>query len=194
MKTYIQIGTNVGNDTFQRTVERIEEKINIVLVEPNVNLLEDIKKNYNALEKKHKINVISYGISTTEGDAELYFYWKVSGLSTLLKRRTIADNPEFIVKIKTITFDKLCEIIGTTEIEYLSIDAEGMDYLILNSIDLTKINIKEIIFEEWPHSNDDKNEKFSTGPEILEIVKRKYKDYGWEKITVDGMPSYRLTK
>ena len=46
------------------------------------------------------------------------------------------------VKVKCFTFDTICDSYNITEIDYLKIDTEGMDYEILKSIDFSKYNIK----------------------------------------------------
>ena len=193
MKTYIQIGSNVGKDDFQRMVESMEQPANIVLVEPNPNLTQELENNYKELSKRHQISIFVYGISNTDGESDLYFYWN-HVLSSMIKRRTIAEEPARQIKIKTLTFEHLCELCKVTEVENLSIDTEGLDYQILMSIDLNKIKINEIIFEEWWPENDDRNGIYETGPSFLEKVKEKYKDYRWEKLVLENMQNYRLTK
>jgi FkbM family methyltransferase len=50
--------------------------------------------------------------------------------------------------VQVITFDDLISVSGIgTEIDYLKVDAEGMDLDIIQSIDLQKYNIKVILME-----------------------------------------------
>jgi FkbM family methyltransferase len=50
--------------------------------------------------------------------------------------------------VQVITFDDLISVSGIgTEIDYLKVDAEGMDLDIIQSIDLQKYNIKIILME-----------------------------------------------
>jgi FkbM family methyltransferase len=193
MKTYIQIGTNVGNDDFQKMVEGLQEACHIVLIEPNEDLLKQIEESYRGLSHRHKISIFSYAISTSDGEADFHFYWN-SELTTLINRKTTGVGPSKIKKVKTITFNHLCSLIKTNEIHHLSIDAEGMDYLILNSIDLIATNINEIVFEEWWPENDDKNGIYETGPKLLDGLKEKYKNYIWERVQLNNMQNFRLTK
>lgn len=54
--------------------------------------------------------------------------------------------------VEVITFDDLISVSGIgTEIDYLKVDAEGMDLEIIQSIDLDKYNIKIILTEvrDW---------------------------------------------
>lgn len=193
MKTYVQLGSNVGNDHFQKMVESLSDRSFIVLVEPNPHIKPILNNAYVDLASKHKIVICTYGVSDKTGEGTLYFYWD-HVLSSMIRRKTTESDPTSEIKIQTITFQRLCEMCEITEIEQLSIDTEGLDYQILLSIDIEKINIREIIFEEWWPENDDKNGVYETGPVVLERVKEKYKDYNWEKIVLDNMQNYKLTK
>ena len=48
------------------------------------------------------------------------------------------------IEVGCITFEFLMEQLNITEVDYLKIDTEGLDYDILNSIDFNKFNIKAI--------------------------------------------------
>ena len=193
MKTYIQIGSNVGNDPFQRMIEALEERSRVVLVEPNPHIKNILLGNYQPLADKHELILCTFGISNVEGDAELYFYWD-SQLSSLIKRKTTNADPVGFAKIQIITLKKLCDSLDIKDIDHLSIDTEGLDYHILMSIDLNERNISEIIFEEWWPEQDDINGVYDTGPHLLEKVKEKYKDYNWERIVLENMQNFKLNK
>ena len=47
----------------------------------------------------------------------------------------------------SVTFDMLCEKYGFTEVDYVQVDCEGYDQIIVDSIDLEKYNIKKLKFE-----------------------------------------------
>ena len=51
MKTYIQIGANIGDDDFQREVESLTEPSRIVLIEPNCKLINELNNNYQKIKK-----------------------------------------------------------------------------------------------------------------------------------------------
>lgn len=194
MKIYIQIGANIGNDSFQKMVEHIDEKIKILLIEPNAELLEELSNNYEKLRNNHEVIIVPHGISLINGDAVMYLYPE-SGHSTLINRKTRPSEDKAFKKVSITTFNTLCEKFFITDIEYLYIDTEGLDYEILNSIDLSKINIKTIVFEKWPIEDDDLSQNYRTGTMFLNnFIKPKFKDYRFDDIVVDGMPSYKLTK
>jgi FkbM family methyltransferase len=48
------------------------------------------------------------------------------------------------IEVGCVTFEFLMDQLGITEIDYLKIDAEGLDYDILSTIDFNKFNIKAI--------------------------------------------------
>lgn len=55
MKNYIQIGANIGNDDFQKIIENLKEMSTVILIEPNLILLEQLSNNYKHLKDKHNI-------------------------------------------------------------------------------------------------------------------------------------------
>jgi len=193
MKIYIQIGSNIGNDSFYKMVEQLKEKSRIILVEPNPKLKNKLSDRYQKLANNHDVVICTSGISTVDGEAEFYLYY-AHQLSSLIKRRTIEEGPSGTIKIKIITFKTLCDSLNIKDVDHLSIDTEGLDYQILMSIDLNERNISEIIFEEWWPEQDDINGIYDTGPKLLEKVKEKYKDYNWERVVIGNMQNFKLTK
>lgn len=189
---YVQIGANVGNDHFQKIIESVKDKSKIILIEPNIDLLEELSNNYKELNDKHEIIIIDYGISLTNELLDFYLYNDISGHSSLIKRKS--HPPDIFKKIKTLSFNEFCEKLFIKDIECLYIDTEGLDYEILNSIDLSKINIQTIYFEKWGFDNDDSNEKYRTGPQFLQIILMKFENYKYEIEFIDGMETYKLTK
>jgi len=194
MKTYIQIGSNKGNDDFQRIIEFLEEKSRIILIEPNSSLIEDLIKNYQNLIKKNIVIICNKAISIKNEITKLYLYDSCEH-SSLIKRKSHII-PKREINIESITFEELCKIYNINEIELLLIDTEGLDYEIINSIDFSKISIKKLIFEKWNYHNDDLNEKYKTGEDFLEkeIKEKLQKLYHWNTINMGGMTNYELTK
>ena len=194
MKNYIQIGSNVGDDYFQRMIENINENVRVILIEPNSDLLNMLIRNYKKLQEKHEIVIIDSCISIDDKNFTNLYVYRSSGHSSLINRKSHPLKPN-VRKVKSINFNKFCEINLINEIEFLFIDTEGLDYEILNSIDMSKIDIKIIIIEHWPFDNDDLNSIYRTGPNFLNsTIISKFKNYNWEDIIIDGMKSYKLTK
>jgi FkbM family methyltransferase len=196
LKVYVQLGANTGNDEFQNMVSKVNEKLNILLLEPNTDLIPTLTNTYAELSKIHNVTICPFGISLSTGDQELYQYGTIDGNYSLLNRRSHPlKNIVTSKKIETKTFEDFCNQFGIQKIECLFIDTEGLDYEILNSIDLDKVDIKTIIFEEWVHEADDMNSIYRTGPLFLhQVIVPKYKDYYWEEFVSGGMNNFRLTK
>ena len=193
MKTYIQIGANVGADGFQELIEKLKERARVVLVEPNPNLIAELTSNYSSLMAKHDIIIHPYGIGLSDGEANLYLY-EASGHSSLLNR---PSNPirNGSIKISIMTFKTFCDMFYITDIEYISVDTEGGDYEIVNTFALEAVDIKQLVFEKWAQDNDDKNNVFRTGQAFLHNkVFPKFKGYKLREIILDKMPSYEFTK
>lgn len=169
MKTYIQIGANIGNDYFQSKMQELTDSSRIILIEPNLNIIDQLKTNYTDLQKKHTVEFCTKAISIENKKTDLYFYTDHAH-SSLINRAT-HNCVTSTLKVETITFQQLCEIYQINEIELLCVDTEGMDYEIINSIDFSQIPIHNLIFEEWPFSNDDINQNFKTGPIFFQEVK-----------------------
>jgi FkbM family methyltransferase len=199
MKNYIQIGSNVGADHFFSMCLNLDEPSNIYLIEPNSDLILKLIKNYETVKQKHNVHIFNIGI-VTEGTKDvntLYFYENdnvfQSGMSSILKRKShqqIIGKTNFIPEL----FSSFCQKNKILNIELLSIDTEGFDYEILNSIDPTLIDIKKIYFEYWPFENDDIEQKVNTGNSFLKIVMNKYKNYILTDTFLDGQKSYFLEK
>jgi FkbM family methyltransferase len=196
MKVYIQLGANTGNDEFQHMVNQSDEKLNVFLLEPNTDLIPELTSVYSRLSGIHNVTICPFGISLTTGEQELYQYGDIYGNYSLLNRKSHPlKNISTSKKIETKTFEDFCNEYNIQKIECLFIDTEGLDYEILNSIDLDKVDIKTIIIEEWDHEDDDMNNVYKTGPKFLhEVLIPKCKDYYWEEFISGGMNNFKLTK
>jgi len=196
MKTYIQLGANTGHDEFQNMVTKSKDKLNVFLLEPNTDLIPTLTTTYSTLSKIHNVTICPFGIALSTGKQDLYQYGDIDGNYSLLNRRCHPlKDISTSKKIETKTFEDFCKQFDIQDIECLFIDTEGMDYEILNSIDLSKVDIKTIIFEEWVHEDDDMNNTYRSGPLFLhQVVVPKYKDYNWEEFVSGGMNNFKLTK
>jgi FkbM family methyltransferase len=154
-KIVVQIGANNGNDEF-RDICRTSSPMKIVLVEPNLSLYEDIKKNYEGIDH---VFIEHAAITTTEKDRvtlviprnrpELYN----SGNFSLLPMDDWGNDFEEI-QAPGLTFNRLCEKYGIQHIHYLQIDTEGYDAEIIKSIDFGRISIDIIKYEKWAFPPD----------------------------------------
>jgi FkbM family methyltransferase len=191
MKTYIQIGSNIGEDDFQRIITGLTEHSRVFLIEPIPSLIDKLTQNYSELSKKHEIIIIPCAISSNSGSVEFYQY-PIDQHSLLIKRKSCWPDGIVSGSVNSITFNELCKKYNIVDTECLFIDTEGMDYEILNSIDLSKVNIRTIYFEKWEYDNDDANGNYRSGPKFLEeAVKPKFSNYTWENLK--GL-DFKLTK
>lgn len=191
MKNFVQIGANDGNDEFRTYTESISEESNIYLFEPNPNLIPVLQQSYS--NSIHKVNIFNMAIGpVASGDIELNVY-DHSGLSSMINRKSYGNSHRKI-SISCITFDDFCKHENISKIDYLSVDTEGLDYEILLSIMLDKVEIDEIVFEVWPYDNDDMDDNYQTGPSVLQQVLDKYVGYNHNQIVYGGMNSYHFTK
>ena len=160
-KVFFQIGTNNGKDLFREKVIKDLPDC-VILVEPNKELIDEIKKNYNNIKNVYIYNnAIYYNDDET---VELYIPAKNGIIGTCADNGIVYDDSHFsllpmndwgnknnMVKItsKSITFDKICSIHSITNIDYLQIDTEGFDSEIIQMINLSKYKINKIRFEKW---------------------------------------------
>jgi FkbM family methyltransferase len=160
-KVYFQIGTNNGNDLFRELVKK-NKPDTVILVEPNVNLINEIKRNYSGIKNVYIYNNAIY--YNNDEEIELYIPAKNGIIGTRADNGITYNTGHFslvpmndwgnkndMVKIttKSITFDKICSSHNITNIEYLQIDTEGFDTEIIKMIDLSKYKINKIRFEKW---------------------------------------------
>ena len=57
-------------------------------------------------------------------------------------------------KSKSMTFDMLCKKYGFSEVDYVQVDCEGYDQVIVDSIDIKKYKIKTLKFETHYITNE----------------------------------------
>jgi FkbM family methyltransferase len=73
---------------------------------------------------------------------------------TPLNRYLAELNQLWYHKSKSKTFDILCEKYGFDEVDYVQIDCEGYDQVIVDSIDIAKYKIKTLKFETHYITNE----------------------------------------
>jgi FkbM family methyltransferase len=163
-RVFFQIGTNDGNDLFNKIVFNEKPDL-IILVEPNNGLSDTIKKNYefisqvtnvviynNAIyyenDKEVELAIPSkngvYGNRADNGITYCDVHFSLVPMNDWGKKEDMV-----IIKSKTITFDQICQNHNITDIEYLQIDTEGFDTEIIKMIDFSKYKIKCLRFEKW---------------------------------------------
>lgn len=192
MKTYIQIGTNNGDDDFFLLVSSLTEKTNIFLIEPQPDLIPIIESNYKELVDKHNITILNNGVVHDKAINNLYKYSETTNgaLSSVICRKS-CDYPVGSVNFEPITMLEICEKYNIDKIDLLFIDTEGYDYTIINSLDLNKLNIMEIICEIWIYDIDS-DDTILTGPTYFnDVIIPKLSNY---TLTKYDCCNYKFTK
>jgi FkbM family methyltransferase len=150
----VQIGVNRGNDDLTEIIKDKNIK-KLILVEP-LNIHNDHIQQCYSWVKKLYIENIAIGL-TPQDDDMISFYYHIS------------DGPEFQVasidknhvakhygwdysgiveiKVKSMSLNNLFKKYKLSKIDVLFIDAEGIDDLIIKSIDFSNYDIKKIYFE-----------------------------------------------
>lgn len=192
MKTFIQIGTNNGDDDFYNIVSKLSEKSKIILIEPQSDLVSLIEKKYNKISNLHEIIILNNGVVHDKKINVLYKYEETTNgvLSSVISRKS-HDYVKGTISFEPITISEICEKYDITKIDLLFIDTEGYDYMIMDSLDLNRLDISEIICEIWPYDIDS-NETIKTGPEFFnQIITPKFGEYDISKY---DCCNYKFTK
>lgn len=158
-KIVVQIGTNDGDDEFNKMV-KVEPPFLAILVEPNKSLNDKIEKNYGDTPNVFIENVAIANVggsmvklviprggkdkNGTEYNDKNY---------SLLPLDDWGDDFDYILA-PSMTFMELCYKYDIRHIDYLQIDTEGYDAEIIKSIDFDKVDIDIIKYEDWSFSEN----------------------------------------
>ena len=149
MKTFVEIGTSSFN-TLRHLCYKGWRGIMIEPIETALNKIpdhENLIKVQGAIDKEFSIRTLTklkdeyWDDKTIDRD-----YLGMASLhseSVLIQDNFYKDMIEQ-VEVGCVTFEFLMDQLGITEIDYLKIDTEGLDYDILSTIDFNKFNIKAI--------------------------------------------------
>jgi FkbM family methyltransferase len=150
---FVQIGANDGvfYDPIRRWI--VKHDWSGVMFEPQSDCVEKLNALYAG---NPKIRISNLGIAKESGKRKLYRHAFGSGCHSLLLRREHCDGDSFD-EIDCITFEQAVRIYGIRHIDLLTIDTEGYDLQILDSLDLDLIKPQNIWFEKWVHDFDDMN-------------------------------------
>jgi len=116
----------------------------------NIDMEEDKISLFNMVRPRD-LNVLS-PISDKEEEVTLYRYSKY-GLESTIDKKIASETTDSIYDKTIIKTKTLNEVLNEssykdTQIDVLSIDAEGMDFRVLKSLDIKKYNPKVIIIED----------------------------------------------
>lgn len=155
----IQLGSCIGNDDLTTMIGDKQPEL-LVLVEPMSIHNEKILKCYEHITNKHLEN-IAISIS---GDSEIsFFYHENDGpmyevastnIQHILKHGYNSNGIKEL-RVKCLTITELFQKYNLRKIDILFIDTEGIDDLIIKSIDFEKYDIDEIYFENLHLTQND---------------------------------------
>ncbi len=164
---YFDVGTNAGS--FLKVLEHFKIISNIHCFEPHPVINIKTKKNYPHI----KMNVLC--LSNSTGFEDIHFPLHSVGLSSMIKR-PIFDNLGTEVKtisVPSITLDKYCKNNNIETIDFIKIDVEGAEKMIIegSSEMLKQKKIKGGLFEIGETLKD-----AGTSEQEIETILR---DYGY---------------
>jgi FkbM family methyltransferase len=151
MKTFVEIGT-CDFDTLRPLCDSGWRGI---MVEPYQPFLDNIEDHDNLIKVNNAVGLYDGTTSYRKVKQELVEKLvdeSYKGMGTITSITPFDTSNDYIDKLEehqvsVITFDTLMTTLDITEIDYLKIDTEGMDFDILKSIDYIKYKINVIKME-----------------------------------------------
>jgi FkbM family methyltransferase len=156
---YIIIGAMDGV-SFDNIFERLTKDDVALFVEPIPHQFKKLQENVKELPCKVFLentvisdrieDIVMAYLPDDKIDAESYH---LGGCSSIVKFGLPLNsylgeiNNLYYYETKSITFDMLCDKYGFDVVDYVQIDCEGYDQIIVDSIDINKYKIKQLKFE-----------------------------------------------
>jgi len=168
MNIYIDIGTNLMQGFREISmIENIDDSWIKIFVEPNPECWQDIENNINSLENSFLYkNAISTENKTvkliTRADNKKDMAATIMGeeyLKNSLSKWGINVNEFSTYEIETITPDDLFKNINPNDEVIVKLDAEGVEYEILEDMINKGFNIKKLYCEFHVQSQEDESKK-----------------------------------
>lgn len=180
----IQIGCHDGNDHVLAFVQQnIDQIKNLILIDANHNVIPYCQKTYEFLKNTHiNYEILNYAVvpDTQPTVPFLELHIPENHLCSLHCSHSHAHMKEhhhqqlITVKVPPITIRDLINKYQFFTIDYIFVDAEGMDISIIDTLPFNELSIKNIKFE---HAHTDN--PFSNGGEKYETTVQKLKDLGY---------------
>jgi FkbM family methyltransferase len=159
-KTIIQIGSHVGNTSNDPIFNLVDNKTNLILVEPVPFLFKQLKINYNKKFKNNKniifinkavsdfIGKIEMTVPSEKNDFSKLPFW-ASQLGSVNNDHAVGHISNLLVEkinVETTTINEIVKEYNIKQIDLLHTDTEGHDYTILMNYNF-EIKPKQIMFE-----------------------------------------------
>lgn len=202
----VQIGAYVGNDDVYKIIIN-EPSVNALLIEPVPWYFDKLKQNYSNISNPSRITFDNTVIHTYDGECQFHCMkeveyefnyntdknWgpEISGVNLQLikQHEQYLNNQQFqyeTLNLKCITSLSLINKYNITDIEFLKIDAEGLDYDLITNWPFDKVKPKYIKFEHC-HLDGHVNSNESYRSLDMFLSNRNYvflKDEGLDKIYI----------
>jgi FkbM family methyltransferase len=150
--TFVQIGTNNGNDYFNRLCKEYKPE-NIILIEPHSHLNEQIIKNYEGLN----FTIINKAVTDNDNIEEIQMFGCSKPQHSSIMPLKDWNKEEHTKNVPATTIYKILHNNNIQRVDLLYIDTEGFDSFIINYI--INNNLLElfdcIVFEHWGFKPED---------------------------------------
>jgi FkbM family methyltransferase len=164
---YLDIGTNhpkICNNTYLFYTKGARG----VCVEPDVALIGDIRK----VRPEDQLLHMGIGVNGTGQQPFYYFPGAYKGWNTFSKqeadaRTTESGIPYQVTGVKCMSVNDILEQYFTTTPHFISLDVEGLDLPILQSLDFNRYRPDVICVETIPFSMQLKADKIASIPDLL---------------------------
>tara|TARA_B110000014_G_scaffold230054_1_gene191279 strand:+ start:66 stop:725 length:660 start_codon:yes stop_codon:yes gene_type:complete len=162
MTIYVQIGAGAGDrdpranfrDGFTEFVKKKKIKDKIILVEANPLNIPKLKECWKKYSNTKIFNIAIIPDNIKKKKIKLFYskddkpHFQVTSISKKHVEKFYPPSSIKEVEIKTLKISRfLKEVAANSNIEYLALDVEGIDFEILFNLNLKNINIKNISIE-----------------------------------------------
>jgi FkbM family methyltransferase len=153
--TFLQIGAfdGIGEDDLRELVTT--HNLRGIMVEPQPAAFACLQKTY---RNQRQVTLLQAAIAESEGTRDLYCHRSHASMAASfdrqhLRKHGIADRDIVAQPVPCHTIESALRVGGLTNVDLLQIDAEGYDWAIIRSIELSRIQPRMIRFE-YRHMSD----------------------------------------
>jgi FkbM family methyltransferase len=152
----IQIGANDGKTEYAKVDGKDfvfefllqNPRWSAVLVEPIPDLFAALKRNYAA--HRNSLTFLNCAVAEEPGYRDLYICGPDGKRSSLIKDKT-AGRAQSTIAVPSLDYEFLCRLVGWDRVDFVKIDAEGYDAIIVQAILACNVAslVPDAIFWEW---------------------------------------------
>ena len=175
-QVFVQIGTDVGGDEFEKICKE-KNPSKIILVDPFIADNKIIKERYKQFGDKVIFENYAVVDNDNKKSIDIYVPLNVKGHASIIPMKTW-NAPKYTVPATTIS--EILKKHNLTRVRFLSIDTEGYDSRIIGSMDLNYFKIDVIRFEHWGFKRQEYNQEHQyQGVEGIELIKKRLESFGY---------------